>query len=76
MALVADGPDKGKLCVIVDVINQRSVSCLLVNVLYSGYVMLGALLIKSSASQVSQFVVIGFASWKRWCALIRKGSLA
>lgn len=49
MALVADGPDKGKLCVIVDVINQRSVSCLLVNVLYSGYVMLGALLIKSSA---------------------------
>ena len=28
MALVADGPDEGKLCVIVDVINQRSVSCL------------------------------------------------
>lgn len=26
VALVADGPDKGKLCVIVDVINQRSVS--------------------------------------------------
>lgn len=74
MALVADGPDKGKLCVIVDVINQRSVSCLLVNVLYSGYVTLGALLIKST--QVNQFVVIGFASWKRWCALIRKGSLA
>ena len=26
VALVADGVDKGKLCVIVDVINQRSVS--------------------------------------------------
>ena len=28
MALVADGLDKGRLCVIVDVINQRSVSFL------------------------------------------------
>ena len=27
VALVAEGPDKGKLCVIVDIINQRSVSC-------------------------------------------------
>ena len=26
MALVADGSDKGKLCVIIDVINQRTVS--------------------------------------------------
>ena len=26
MALVADGVDKGKLCVIIDVINQRTVS--------------------------------------------------
>ena len=31
MALVAEGPDKGKLCVIVDVINQRSVSCFRAN---------------------------------------------